>query len=146
MAACLNCGTEKESCNYCSWECGVAVAIKEGGRQHLPNGLPIRCIKADGTMLEHPHGDHPDYKFPVTVEYALQPPVLPEWDDSYGPQDHALIYRDSAVALTLYECCYALWSIHTGLVLCGNLWVRKEWRLTDESREKIANMVLPPEC
>lgn len=110
--------------NYCSWECGVEIAKTEGGQVFTPNGLPIRCIRHDGNMYEHEHGDHQDYKFPVDVEF--QGDITedhrkdfemmcgrPAKDDGevrdMNGQTHALIYTDGSVALTMYECCYAMW-------------------------------------
>ena len=73
MKPCCGCGKPTEDyLNYCNWDCHVQAVIREGGRVHTPNGLPVRCIKADGTLLEHEHGDHagcaPD---PRLLENAL---------------------------------------------------------------------------
>ncbi len=134
----MNCTYCKKPCNdwmnYCGWECMKAEATAAGGRQHQPNGLPICSIKYDGEMYEHEHGDHPDYQFPVTVTYVLPRPELPEWDHSYEPQDHALIYSDGSIALTMYECCYTLWHLRDGSYIGG---FSKDYRLTEESLEKI---------
>jgi hypothetical protein len=69
-------------------------------------------------MLEHEHGDHPDYQFPVKVE------------SPQGMQVHALLYTDGYVALTIFESSYALWNIRTGKLVEGSLWKDEEWRLT----------------
>lgn len=119
----------------CDWNCYVELAKREGGTIHQPNGLPIKCVKHDGSMWENPHGDHPNYIFPVEIEYIGDRAELSEWDaDS---QEHALIYTDGFVALTLYECCYALWAVLNGRLIGGKLWSPKEWRLTEASRKKI---------
>lgn len=134
---CQNCGKMNEGRNYCDWNCDVASAKKEGGLEILPNGLPIGCIRADGTMLEHEHGDHPTYKFPVTIEYrGVVPEDFPEWDTSYCPELHALIYEDGYIAVTLYECCYSIWSLNNGQWV-GGRFGDKDWYMTKESLEKI---------
>lgn len=78
MRNCQNCNNQCEH-NYCDWTCHVEYAKKLGGEIHTPNGLPISCVKADGTMLEHEHGDHKDYKFPVVVTYVGERVELPDW-------------------------------------------------------------------
>jgi hypothetical protein len=60
---------------------------KAGGRIIAPNGLPICCIRADGTLLENEHGDHPDYKFQVHAE-CVEPISL-----EHDVETHALIYQ-----------------------------------------------------
>lgn len=134
---CCCCGKPTpDGSNYCNWQCTVDLAKRNGGRVITPNGLPIVCVRADNAMLEHEHADHPDYKFPVTAEYVGAPVELPEWDCSLRPQTQALIYTDGDVALTLYECCFTIWSVHNGLSLGGfSYW--KAWRLTEESIAKI---------
>jgi len=140
---CQNCGKPNEFTTTCDWACSVEAAKKRGGEIFTPNGLPIRCIKGDGTMLEHEHGDHPDYKFPVQVEYVGPPSResmnLPEWDGSYSTETHALIYQDGSVALTMYECCYSLWSLADGVCL-GGYNDRKKWKISAESLEKIQKL------
>lgn len=139
---CCHC---KKTCrsheNYCDWECMVALARSEGGKEIRPNGLPIKSIRHDSTMLEHEHADHPDYKFPVDCEY-IGPHT--DRDEMETRQQHALIYCDDYVAVTVFAHCYCFW--HTkasgwdhepGLVAGGSLWKLKEWRLTTESLERI---------
>lgn len=131
MSACVHCGQEAPPhCNYCSWDCSVDEAKAGGGKVITPNGLPIRCIMADGTMLECEGGDHPTYLFPVTVE-------CPSCSEEYDMQMHALIYTDGCVAVTIYEYCYAMWSVRDGKAWGGNL-QRKTDRLSAESLAKIA--------
>lgn len=102
-----------------------------------PNNLPISCVKFDGTMLEHEHGDHPDYKFPVTVEYrGVLPEGLDEWDCSYKPETHALIYSDGCVAVTLYECTYGMFNLGDGGSITNKNW-HKDWFLTQSSIDEI---------
>ena len=125
--------------NYCSWECHVNEAKANGGQTYLPNGLPVGCIRHDGNMYEHEHGDHPDYKFPVTIEFiGKKPEDLPEWDHSYSDETHALIYCDGWVAITMYEHCYAMWYLHRNEFGGGSLWGKKgEYRIKQESLDKI---------
>ncbi len=137
--------------NYCDWGCMVAEAKANGGAIHTPNDLPIRSIKRDGSMWEHEHGDHPDYKFPVDVEHVnpsremyfisgpdlTRVPMSKEQADAHNKETHALIYSNRSVALTLYECCHALWNLKRGEVMHSSLHKPKEWKLTDESLEKI---------
>ena len=66
MELCEVCG--KEICDN-EWACRIEMNRRDGYPELTPNNLPIRCIRADGTMLEHEHGDRPDYLFPVEVEY-----------------------------------------------------------------------------
>jgi hypothetical protein len=122
--------------NYCSWDCQVRDAKESGGEVHCPNGLPIGCIRHDDNMYEHEHGDHTDYKFPVDVKFIGIRPELPEWDDSYTSECHALIYTDGHIALTLYECNYSMWSLSDGSYL-GGRYNDKNWRLDEVSLTKI---------
>lgn len=133
MYPCLNCGKENEHTNFCNWGCQIECAKKDGGKIYTPNNLPIRCIMADGTMLEVADGDHPDYKFPVQVEYLGDDEETKE----YSPESHALIYTDdTTVALTIYESCYAIWHVESGKFLGGKLW-DKNYKLSDGSLVKL---------
>lgn len=132
--------------NYCSWTCQVNEAKAGGGKVITPNGLPIACIRHDGTMLEHEHGDHPDYIFPIDVEYTGDKADKTEDIPGLGVIDnskecHALIYADSAMALTLYECTYSLWNVNDTSRDFGKLlyssYLSKSWKITDKSLEKI---------
>ena len=135
MHGCANCSKPIEDyVNYCDWECMIKLAEKNGGQTIAPNDLPIKCIKADGTMLEDPHADHPSYMFPVGVEYIGPVINLPEWDHSYEQQTHALIFKDEYVALTIYEYRYYLWYLNDGKSKS-----EPEWKLTQESLNKIKN-------
>lgn len=139
MKNCPNCGKFMEEwINYCSWPCHVDQCKKEGFKEILPNNLPVGCVTATGLMLEHEHGNHPDYKFPVTVEFiGKKPDDLPEWDHSYSDEIHALIYCDGSVAITMYECCYAMWYLRRNEFGGGSLWDKGEFRLKQGSLEKI---------
>src|ERR1035437_1261510 len=102
MKKCINCDKEINAhLNYCSWECNIDAAKKDGGKVHTPNNLPIQCIMANGDMYEIGGGDHKDYKYPVDVEFTgIIPTDLEDWDSSYCNQTHALIYTDGNIALT----------------------------------------------
>lgn len=128
------------------WEERVAAARARGGRVIAPNNLPITCIRADGTLLEHEHADHPDYKWPVEVEFVGEIPPIPEdwcdmhdeWRAGFDPESQALIYSDGYIAVTLYESCYIMWVLASGKG-CGML-ARPNWKLSKESRDKIASL------
>lgn len=147
MAKCVFCQKENQYTNYCNWDCHIAHAKQIGGTQHLPNGLPVGCIRHDGNMYEMEHGDHQDYKFPVDIEWIGEGDadciidhegnVVDQDNSHFNHQTHALIYTDGFVALTIYECCYAVWSARRGDLIGGSLWNKKEWQLTKESIEKI---------
>lgn len=57
-----------------SWNERIERALAEGAQVFRRNGLPIVCQRFDGALLEHEHADHPDYKFPVEVEFASERP------------------------------------------------------------------------
>lgn len=83
-----------------------------------PNGLQMAAHRFDGWSFECEDGDHQDYLFPVVVEFVgTVPPDVHEGE--YAEEQHALIYSDGFVALTLYECCYFIWSVDSGNPLQG---------------------------
>lgn len=114
---------------YCSWECRVAACEARGGERRTPNGLPVRCIRFDGLMLECEGGAHRDYLFPVDI-------VSTEEGGEY-PQLHALIYTDGNVAVTLWEHCYTMWSARYGEPIGGS-YQRECERLSEASINAIA--------
>lgn len=125
---CLNCGkVTPDGSNFCNWDCHIDLAVKDGGVKHQPNGLPIRCIKFDNSLWEHEHGDHPDYIFPVDID---------QYSDSPFREDHALIYTDGHIAVTVYECQYFMWSLYTRKNMNGN-----GSTLSKESHKKILEYV-----
>jgi hypothetical protein len=133
MKPCTRCAKPVDPVqNYCSWDCHVAHAKANGGQVYTPNGLPIMCIRHDGLMTECGHGDHPDYKFPVEVTGPNEDPECPSY-----PQHHALIYSDGSVALTMYECGYAIWSLHYGGEWLGGNAQREGAHLTQASIDEI---------
>ena len=157
MKRCLACDKQVEDyLNYCDWDCHVEAAKQAGGVMHCPNGLPVRCITRDNLMIECEHGDHPDYKFPVTLQYTGTNPQedfqVMHGDGTIEPmsdemardrmqETHALIYTDGSIALTMYECGYGLWSLRDGKFLSGPAWMSGGlFRLTDESLEKVRSL------
>jgi hypothetical protein len=155
---CPNCGKNvPEFHNTCGeYDCAIDSAKKAGGKVIAPNDLPIVCIRHDHAMLEDEHATHRHYKFPVEARFHLTPQELFDegesfWVDGNGDktkmsvedleydcvQTHALIYKDGGVAVTLYECCYAMWHLYDGKVAGGSLWEKGHWVLTPESRAKI---------
>ena len=157
MKKCPGCDKQMDDyVNFCSWDCHVELAKRDGATKHCPNGLPVKCITRDNLMIEHEHGDHPDYKFPVEVNFVGL--ITP--DDCYdyelltgnkyeGENDlqavrrfkseiHALIYVDGSIALTMYECCYKIFSLRDGMNISGasSGWKRGEYILSDESLKK----------
>jgi hypothetical protein len=97
---------------------------------------------ANGDMLEIEHGDHPDYKFPVKIEYIGDHVAVSEWDDSYKPQHHALIYADRCIAVTMYETDYYMWRLSTGVIIGSTPGFNApNWRLTEESRAEITRRI-----
>lgn len=153
MKHCVFCNAETTAfTNYCNWDCLVGMAKAEGGKTYLPNGLPIKSVKADNSMWEHEHGDHPDYKFPVEVEYVgvLDKAAYDDYNVICGEETtdetkvrnlmgetHALIYTDRSIAVTMYECCYAMWHVRDGKLKGGSLWMSDAWKLSDASLEMI---------
>lgn len=133
-----------------TWDEIVAQQIELGAKSHQPNGLPLRSIHADGSMYEHEHGDHRDYMFPVDVEFtgpltaehqsdfemiAERPAVDEKELRDFYTETHALIYTDGSIALTLYECNYAQFSVGRGIALGGRY--VSDHKLSRESMEKI---------
>lgn len=121
--------------NYCGRDCIIATARAAGGEVIAPNGLPPTCIRFDGAMLEHEHADHPDYKFPVDVDGKGFPDDITAGFNEY-PQSHALVYANESIAVTIYECNYAMWSLRDGEPI-GGRYQREHERLSEASREKI---------
>ena len=133
-----------------TWQEQITEAQATGARVYAPNGLPILCIRHDSVTLEHEHADHPDYRFPVEVEYIGDPsifawctpdgevPMTPEEIANERTETHALIYSDGYVAVTLHECTYATWLVQTGECIGGRCHKGREWQLTDAARVRIA--------
>jgi hypothetical protein len=94
---------------------------------------------------QHEHDDHPH--FACILEARLRegephdrvkgdapvPDADLTEDNRRETEYHALIYTDGFIALTIFECCYALWSVATGEVEGGSLWRRRQHVLTPAS-------------
>ena len=151
---CTFCGKPVEPyLNYCDWDCHVGHAKQLGGQVITPNGLPVKCLTADNRMLEHEHGDEPDYKWPVEVQY-IGPITEDHREDArnmgggealtddqvrdFFGETHALLETSGlsiGVATTLYEHCRATWDIQTGMLLSGPSWLKPgEWKLVSIER------------
>ena len=142
---------------YCSWNCHVEDCRRDGYVEICPNGLPVMSVPASGLLLEHEHGDHPDYIFPVDIEflgtiteedkqdYEAQTGKNAENKDDvrkFLSQTHALIYTDGSAAVTLHECTYATWYVRTGKMIGWSLASTGDYKLSDESLKKIVVHVL----
>ena len=104
-----------------------------------------------GFASDHEHAGHPHFRFAVTAECLITDPAFWVWhrgDGSTSPmspedirnqghEEHALIYTDGHVAVTLHEYCYAMWYLNDGATAGVSHWKKGEWRLTPESVEKI---------
>lgn len=102
-------------------------------------------------MQLHEHDNHPDFKCVLEARIREDLADTLRIVDGQGtdvtaeaPQEvlvnlqtdyFALIYATEFIALTLNECCYALWDLISGAVVYSsfNLWRPGEWYLTPES-------------
>jgi hypothetical protein len=155
--------------NYCPKNvCMVEMTKMAGGVVYTPNNLPIRCFKANGLMLEHEHGDHPDYIFPIDIEYIAKLDELDYEDykqingedgtpdqvrESCG-ETHALLYSNHSIAVTMYETCSATWMLQeqkifrddgievveivSGGCIGGHMWKAGEWKISNKSLDDIS--------
>lgn len=124
---CLNCGKDcsnEQKC-YCSWKFSVISAEHNGFKKYLPNDLPVECITADGYLLEHEHGDHPFYKFPIDINIDGK------------EETHALIYVDDLVFLTKNNNSYFLFNIKKSHVFHFDKIGYSEFSLTEKSESRI---------
>lgn len=152
MKTCASCDREiSRHTNHCSWTCHVDACYVVW----CPNDLPVASSKPanGGLLLEHEHGDHPGYRFPVTIDFIgdirgtggdLQDEINTRGhvltDEEYRQsrnETHALIYADGCIALTLYEHCYAMWHADDGSFMGGALWSKHKHRLSTASLAKI---------
>lgn len=83
----------------------------------------------------HEHSNHRDFKFAVDVHYCGQP--VDESQEQFSYEQHALLYTDGYVAVTMFECCYAMWSLQSGKLVGGILWQKDEWCLSKDSCDRI---------
>ena len=101
------------------WEKRVQEFREAGAAVIAPNDLPIKCIRHDGTLMEHEHADMPTYICPVRVHYTGdKADVTEDLGDGLvvveDSETHALLWSDGGAALTMYECSYYLWNVNTG--------------------------------
>lgn len=116
---CEHCGGEKRPPdNYCSWGCHVQEALAQNGERICPNGLPERCVRADGVVMEHQHADVEGYLFPVDVDGEDDAEDLAAGHREY-PASHAFLGEHEGVLLTIYEFNYYLWRAADGAPLKG---------------------------
>jgi hypothetical protein len=135
-------------------------------KKRLTSSKRIYNAYAAATLSkEHEHDEHPDYKFPVHAVWCGPKSEDPGyWIDGDGKKRkmskaeaacftnelHALIYTDGFVAVTLYEYCYAIWTLRphiyrrkkmpAGMCVGGNLWKKNEWKLTRKSVNRIKKL------
>lgn len=132
---CENCGQKTSPhSSVCGWNCLVEYTKKHGGVVHTPNNLPIKCIAGD-RMLEHEHGDHPDYKFPVEILFRPSPSQPPR--RANPPEEHALIYSDGCIAVTLYECEYYMWHLEKNAEINPAPSRLGKWLLSPDALNKV---------
>lgn len=135
---CCFCGKEApEHHNYCSWRCHINAAKASGGKEICPNGLKITCIRHDGAMMENAYADHPDYRFPVTVEFVGERDPN-EHEAEYSAQDHAVIYTDGNIVLTLCDAEYFIWHLLKNKCLSSKN--MKDRKIKEEDRVKILEL------
>lgn len=126
---------------FCGPECQLAYMTHQSkGKIIAPNNLRLCCWRADGTMMEHSHADHPTYMYPVPVNFTG--PIDDKHREDfemvsgrvgtdqeirdYFQEWHALIYTDGSMAVTIYECSYYMWWLRdghpqNGAAIWGNL-------------------------
>lgn len=89
--------------------------LTEGGAEICaPTNGKIRCIKnKDGKpfLLEHEHADHSDYIMPIMVTMANKDEYEKTYNEKWYDEEHALIYTDGFIIVTLYEYCYDMFLI-----------------------------------
>jgi hypothetical protein len=157
---CIHCRKEVPShLNFCDWDCLVQDRLAHGAKIHAPNGLPVRCT-AGNLLVECEHGDHADYKFPITIDFIgdtskfgfvsgdgnggiVETPATPEEIEGFSHETHAVIYTDGYVVVTMNEHCYAMWSVRNGECWGGNLWKKGEWKINEESLKKLDAIAAP---
>lgn len=122
---------------------------KYGIRDKFGKQQSERVISPDPRI--HEHSNHPDFKFVVKViSYDESDKSIVE---GYDPEEganvewHALLYVNPVVAVTVYECCFAVWFLQThrvgrktyiaGTTSGSSLWSDMAWHLSIESLENI---------
>ena len=118
--ACQHCGGETRPAeNYCSWACHVQEALAQNGARICPNGLPVRCVRADGVVMEHMHADVEGYLFPVEVDGEDDAESIAAGCREY-PASHAFLGEQEGALLTVYEFCEYRWRADDGTPLAGH--------------------------
>lgn len=149
---CVACGKDTGGgINYCGYDCHVLHSKQMGGKVICPNGLPVTCFLADGTMMEHEHANHPSYMFPIDVNFTgkiddddRKDHQMIHGTGTYTDDEvragkrerHALIFYDGQFAMTLYECCYSLWNAHWGSLKYSSLLQHGCWKLDTSKLKK----------
>ena len=82
-----------------------------------------------------PHDEHPTYLFHVRAMCVAE--NAEDWGAHGQVEDHAVIYTDGNIVLTLYEYTYAKFSLPDGYVMDGGLYKRNTFRLTSSALEKL---------
>lgn len=95
--------------------------------------------------------DHPDIKCTVTIEWCgpedQRPHVIRGRDlnarhplsDEELLQDHDVIYCDGYIAVTTYECCYAMFELKEGFVSNSYLWRQRNWKIRNSDLLDLKN-------
>ena len=96
-----------------------------------PNTMIIRG-EGEGAP---PHAEHLTYLFSVRAMCVA--PNAEDWGEYGQIEDHAVIYTDGRIALTLYEYCYAMFSLPDGYVMRGDLHKENTFRLTSAALERL---------
>lgn len=100
--------TDKERCAKCGSDFALKSVIENGATVICPNGLPI-CSYNSYVAMENGHADHPNYIKPITVH------VIGDDVEEYEKiEDHAIIFADIHLIVTLYEGCYEFFSATNG--------------------------------
>lgn len=133
-----------------SWDERVAAARLAGARVVTPNNLPISVIAANReggpALLEHEHADHPEYKFPVLTTYLERLTADGAATRVFTVvNDHALVFSDGQMVMTLFEMRYFVGMLSLGpqLELLSNAIQRRpsdgepQYRLTPDSIDVI---------
>lgn len=141
--------------NYCSWNCMLDEAKAAGGAVNTPNNLPIRVIDFNGDMWEHSHANHPNYKFPVDVEFigtltdddiqdyricCGKDPLDDEKLRNFKRETHALIYTDGNIALTMFEYNYYIFNVMNGKLIGAPHWAELQRKLCDTACTQIKSL------
>jgi len=111
-------------------------------KKSLQNRFGVKIYEHVIATGAHEHANHPDFKFVVEAisfdendksikkGYDMEEGANVEW--------HALIYADEYIAITLYECCYAMWYLRENKNAGVSLWKNdSRWHFTAKSLKNI---------